>query len=91
VPSRREGVLRAAFTDLPRAWGRQQDRGFVPEYEVDTEIALKFRRGDPTIREIFDTYRVADHKSRVIDLLARVVRVSVETLRIIDVSKAGPR
>jgi len=38
---------------------------------------------DPTIREKFDTYRLADHRERVIDLLARVVAVSVETMRIV--------
>ena len=46
---------------------------------------------DPTIRARFDTYRFADHKERVIDLLARVVRVSVETLRIVQAVKAAPR
>ena len=38
---------------------------------------------DPTIREKFDTYRFADHKEKVIDLLARVTTVSVETVRIV--------
>ena len=37
---------------------------------------------DPTIREKFDTYRFADYKEKVIDLLARVTAVSVETVRI---------
>jgi predicted helicase len=37
---------------------------------------------DPTIREKFNTYRFADHKERVVDLLGRVARVSVETVRI---------
>jgi predicted helicase len=46
---------------------------------------------DPTIREKFDTYRFADHKERVIDLLARVARVSVETVGIVQALKAGPR
>ena len=36
---------------------------------------------DPTIREKFNTYRFADHKEKVIDLLKRVTRVSVETMR----------
>jgi hypothetical protein len=35
---------------------------------------------DPTIREKFDTYRFADHKEKVIDLLARVTTVSAETV-----------
>lgn len=38
---------------------------------------------DATIREKFNTYRFADHKERVIDLLARVTTVSVETVRIV--------
>jgi len=38
---------------------------------------------DPTIREKFNTYRFADYKEKVIDLLARVTRVSVETQRIV--------
>ncbi len=46
---------------------------------------------DPTIREKFDTYRFADHKERVIGLLARVARVSVDTVRIIEALKGGPR
>ncbi|MGH7783012.1 MAG: type ISP restriction/modification enzyme, partial [Candidatus Binatia bacterium] len=39
---------------------------------------------DPTIREKFDTYVFADYKNQVIDLLARVTRVSVETQRIVE-------
>ncbi|MDR0478539.1 MAG: hypothetical protein LBH31_01780 [Burkholderiaceae bacterium] len=38
---------------------------------------------DPTIREQFNTYRFADHKEHVIDLLRRVTTVSVETMRLI--------
>ncbi|VBM56233.1 adenine specific DNA methyltransferase [Burkholderia pseudomallei] len=34
--SRRESVLREAFKDLLKAWGRQHDLVFVPEYELDT-------------------------------------------------------
>jgi len=45
----------------------------------------------PTIREKFDTYRFADHKEKVIDLLARVTRVSVETQRIVEAMKTAVR
>ena len=38
---------------------------------------------DPTIREKFNTYRFADYKDHVIDLLKRVTRVSIETQAII--------
>lgn len=38
---------------------------------------------DPTIREHFNTYRFADYKDTVIDLLQRVTTVSVETRKIV--------
>jgi predicted helicase len=37
---------------------------------------------DPTIREKFNTYRFADYKDHVIDLLKRVTTVSVQTVEI---------
>jgi predicted helicase len=46
---------------------------------------------DPTIREKFDTYRFADYKEKVIDLLARVTTVSVETVSITDAMKRVAR
>ena len=39
---------------------------------------------DPTIAEKFDTYRFADYKEQVIDLLKRVCTVSVETMKIVE-------
>ena len=38
---------------------------------------------DPTIRERFNTYRFADYKEKVIDLLQRVCTVSVETVKVV--------
>jgi predicted helicase len=38
---------------------------------------------DPTIAEKFNTYKFADYKEQVIDLLERVCTVSVETVKII--------
>ena len=35
--SLRESVVREAFKDLLKAWGRQQDLQFVAEYELDTK------------------------------------------------------
>ena len=46
---------------------------------------------DPTIREKFDTYRFADYKEKVIDLLMRVTTVSVETVRMIEAMRAVAR
>ncbi|MFZ1962416.1 MAG: type ISP restriction/modification enzyme [Roseiarcus sp.] len=43
---------------------------------------------DPTIREKFNTYRFADYKEKVVDLLARVTRVSVETMKIVETMRA---
>jgi predicted helicase len=45
---------------------------------------------DPTIREKFNTYRFADHKEEAVDLLARVVTVSLETVAITDAMAALP-
>ena len=42
--------------------------------DLDAEIETKFRRG----------YRFADYKEKVIDLLTRVTRVSVETQVIVE-------
>ncbi len=39
---------------------------------------------DPTIAEKFNTYRFADYKEQVIDLLKRVCTVSVETMKVIE-------
>ena len=46
---------------------------------------------DPTIREKFNIYRFADHKEKVIDLLMRVTRVSVETVAIVEAMRQLPR
>lgn len=42
---------------------------------------------DPTIREKFNTYRFKDYKEKVVDLLMRVTRVSVETMEIVEAMK----
>jgi predicted helicase len=46
---------------------------------------------DPTIREKFNTYRFADYKEKVVDLLMRVTRVSVETVAITEAMKTLKR
>ncbi len=46
---------------------------------------------DPTIREKFNTYRFADHKEKAIDLLKRVTRVSVETMKIVEAMRSEKR
>jgi len=46
---------------------------------------------DPTVREKFNTYRFADYKETVIDLLMKVTRVSVGTMAIIEEMKKANR
>jgi predicted helicase len=76
--------------------------GVPPEewdYELGKRSALKWildqyketKPKDPNIRENFDTYRFADYKEKVIDLLMRVTRVSVETQAIVEAMKAASR
>lgn len=46
---------------------------------------------DPTIREKFNTYRFADYKESCIDLIGKVVKVSVDTVAITEAMKALDR
>lgn len=39
---------------------------------------------DPTIREKFNTYKFAEYKEHVIDLIGRVCTVSIETMKIVE-------
>lgn len=60
------------------------------EYRLGTYSALEWilerykekKPKDPTIAEKFNTYRFANYKEQVIDLLQRVCTVSVETMKI---------
>jgi predicted helicase len=61
------------------------------QYKLGNRSALEwvldqykeYKPSDPTIAEKFNTYRFADYKEQVIDLLMRVTTVSVETMKII--------
>jgi predicted helicase len=66
----------------PQAWGYRLGNRSALEWILD-QYKEKTPK-DPTIREKFNTYRFADHKEKVVDLLKRVTRVSVETIQIID-------
>lgn len=73
----------------PEAWTYRLGNRSALEWILDQykERAPK----DPTIRAKFNTYRFADHKEIVIDLLRRVTRVSVETMKIVEAMKAVKR
>ncbi len=64
------------------AWRYQLGSRSALEWVLDQYKERKPR--DPTIRERFNTYRFADHKERVIDLLRRVCAVSVKTMDVVD-------
>ncbi|MGC9360604.1 MAG: type ISP restriction/modification enzyme, partial [Anaerolineae bacterium] len=70
----------------PVAWAYRLGNRSAIEWVLEYHKERKPR--DPTIRAKFDTYRFADHKERVIDLLRRVVTVSVETMAIVDQMRA---
>ena len=61
------------------------------EYKLGNRSALEWildqykekKPKDPTIAELFNTYKFADYKEQVIDLLQRVCTVSVKTMAII--------
>ena len=76
--------------------------GIPPEawdYKLGNRAALEWilnqykekKPKDPTIREKFDTYRFADHKETVVDLLMRVTTVSVRTVEITRQMQATTR
>jgi predicted helicase len=71
------------------AWGYNLGTRCALEWILDQYKEKKPK--DPTIREKFNTYRFADHKEKVIDLLARVTTVSVRTVEIMNAMRAAPR
>jgi predicted helicase len=70
------------LTGVPKeAWDYKLGNRCALEWVLDQYKEKKPK--DPTIAEKFNTYRFADYKDKVIDLLKRVCTVSVETVRII--------
>ena len=64
------------------AWRYRLGSRSALEWVLDQYKERKPR--DPTIAARFNTYRFADHKERVIELLRRVCTVSVRTMDIVD-------
>ena len=64
------------------AWRYQLGSRSALEWVLDQYKERKPR--DPTIAAKFNSYRFADHKERVIDLLQKVCTVSVKTMEIVD-------
>ena len=73
----------------PDAWAYMLGNRCAIDWVLDQHKEKKPK--DPTIREKFDTYRFADYKEKVVDLLERVTTVSVQTVRIVGEMKAAVR
>ena len=65
----------------PEAWEFQLGSRSALEWILDQYKEKKVK--DPTIAERFNTYKFADYKEQVIDLLMRVCTVSVKTVEIV--------
>jgi predicted helicase len=78
------------LTDIPpEAWEYRLGNRSALEWILDQYKEKKPK--DPTIREKFNTYRFADYKEKVVDLLSRVTTVSVQTVAVIDSMRKAPR
>ena len=64
------------------AWSYMLGNRSALEWVLDQYKERKPR--DPTIASRFNTYRFADHKEHVIDLLQRICTVSVRTMELVD-------
>ena len=74
---------KTTLTGVPEAaWRYRLGNRSALEWVLDQYKERKPR--DPTIAEKFNTYRFADYKEQVIDLLKRVCTVSVRTMDIVD-------
>lgn len=71
----------------PEVWDYRLGNRSAVEWVLEYHKERKPR--DPTIREKFNTYRFADYKEQVVDLLQRVVTVSVETIKIVNAMAAS--
>ena len=78
------------LTGVPRAaWDYRLGNRSAIDWVLDQHKEKKIK--DPTVARLFDTYRFADHKERVIDLLGRVVTVSLATVAITEAMAVLPR
>ena len=84
VPDRNEIILdeNTVISGIPAlAWEYRSGPRSAPEWILDQYREKKTK--DETLAEKFDTYRFADYKEQVTDLLKRVCTVSVKTMEII--------
>lgn len=89
-----EGIIEIdAITTLhgipPEAWAYRLGNRSALDWVLE-EYREKTPK-DPTIRERFNTYRFADHKESVIQLLGQVCEVSVETAAILKAMRSASK
>jgi len=78
------------LTGIPRgAWDYRLGNRSAIDWVLDQHKEKTPR--DPTVREKFNTYRFANYKESMIDLLARVITVSLETVKITEAMRALER
>ena len=81
---------RTRLTGIPaQAWDYRLGNRSAIDWVLDQHKEKKIK--DPTIAAKFNTYRFADYKESMVALLARVVRVSVETVAITEAMTALDR
>jgi predicted helicase len=72
------------LTGVPKeAWNYKLGNRSALEWIIEQYKESKPK--DPTIAENFDTYKFADYKTEVIDLLKRICTVSIETMKLISI------
>jgi predicted helicase len=81
---------RTTLSGIPAiAWTYRLGNRSALEWVLDQHKEKKPK--DPTIAAKFNTYRFKDYKEKVVDLLGRVTRVSVETMDIIASMESARR
>lgn len=71
------------LSEVPAAaWNYKLGNRCALEWVLDQYKEKKIK--DDTVREQFNTYRFADYKEQVIELLSRVCTVSVETIKLVN-------
>ena len=81
---------RTRLTGIPaQAWDYRLGNRSAIDWVLDQHKEKKIK--DPTVAAKYNTYRFADYKESMIDLLARVVRVSVETVAITEAMRGLER
>jgi hypothetical protein len=89
-----EGVVivdsETQLSGIPReAWDYRLGNRSAIDWVLDQHKEKTPR--DPTVREKFNSYRFADYKERMVDLLARVITVSLETVKITEAMRGIAR